>query len=145
MSDNWEAHDDSGDLLSGGGSAPAFKFENIDDKVSGTVLRVKKSIDTKPDGTTSTWPNGDPKHVYIFTLDTDEGERSVFCRGNMVKAVKEAAAAAGVATLVGQKLTIQHHALGDKQPGKFPAKLFRAKVEAGVARKPAETNTTDSW
>ena len=50
---------------------------------------------------------------------------------------------AGVATLVGQKLTIQHHALGDKQPGKFPAKLFRAKVEAGAVRaaKPVE----ESW
>lgn len=133
MSDNWDNHDDSGDLL-GGTSGTTVKFAEVGDTATGIVTAVRKSVDTKPDGTVNTWPNGDPKHVFIISLDDNGEPLTVFCRGNMVKAVREAAAAAGLPTIVGSKLTIKHHALGDKQPGKFAAKLYRAKVEPVAKR-----------
>ncbi len=144
MSDNWDNQDDSGDLLSGGGSA--VSFNDIGDRASGIVVKVKKSIDVY-EGVTSTWPNGDPKHVFIFTLDDNGEQLAVFCRGNMVKAVREAAAKAGVASLVGHKLTVEHHALGEpSKKGYKPAKLFRAKVEPAPATTATAADTTgDSW
>lgn len=122
-------------MAASGGGHPAIKFE-LNDTVTGIVTDISEKNDTKPDGTVNVWANGEPVKMWIFTLDVDGELRSLFVRGNMVKAIREAAAAAGVPSMVGQKLTVQHHALGDTKPGKSPAKLYRAKVEA-AAPKPA--------
>jgi hypothetical protein len=64
----------------------------------------------------------------------------------MVTAVREAANAAGVKTLVGQQLTIQHYALGEAKKGFNAPKLFRAKVEpAPVKAATASKGEEESW
>jgi hypothetical protein len=133
MSDDpFQEQDDP--FMEGSGKAPAVTFVNVGDTVTGVVLRNKKEKDTKPDGTPALWDNGDQKFVYIFTLDTDEGERSLWVRGHMVKAIREAVNAGGFRTVIGTKLTVQHTGLGEPKKGFSPAKLFRAKVEAAPAR-----------
>ena len=59
-------------------------------------------------------------------------------RGQMVSAIREAAKTAGLSTVIGSKLTIQHHALGEAKKGFSPAKLYRAKFEAAPARTVAD-------
>jgi hypothetical protein len=122
-------------FMDGAGNAAAFKFNAIGDEIVGVVTAVKEQNDTKPDGTPVYWPSGDPKKVYVFTLDTDNGEQALWVRGNMVKAVREAVTTAGLNTVVGARLTIKHHALGDVvTKGHNPAKLFKAKAEPAPAR-----------
>lgn len=144
MSDPFSTNSDPFMDNMGGNSSPAISFPNLGDSVTGVVVKVDERTDTFPDGTTKTWPNGDPMKVYVFTLDTGDEERSLWVRGNMVTAVREASRAAGLRTVIGQQLTVQHHAVGDKKPGKFPAKLFRAKFEAAPA-KVATPASEESW
>jgi hypothetical protein len=133
MSDPFTAPADP--FMDGAGNAAAFKFNAIGDEIVGVVTAVKEQNDTKPDGTPVYWPSGDPKKVYVFTLDTDAGEQALWVRGNMVKAVREAVTTAGLNTVLGAKLTIKHHALGDVvTKGHNPAKLFKAKAEPAPAR-----------
>jgi len=115
----------------GGGGAPVFSFPTLGDSISGVVTSVEQRNDSLPDGTTKTWPDGSPMKVFIFTLDTDSGPQRIFVRGNMVTAIREAA---GGQSTIGKLLTVKHHALGDKKPGKFPAKLYKAKVEEAPTR-----------
>lgn len=145
MSDPFSNGDD---FLGGGSNAPSLSFTNIGDSATGVVTKIDGKTDTLPDGTVRTWPDGQPMKVWIFTLDTDDGERTLWVRGNMVTAIKKAAAAAGVSTVIGSKLSIQHHELGDKKPGKHPAKLFRAKIEPAPAKPasaPAAAAGGDEW
>jgi len=135
MSDPFSTSNDP--FMEGAGGYPGIKFETIGDSCTGVVTTVKEKVDTKPDGTVNKWDNGDPKTVYVFELDTDgtdDGMRSLWVRGNMIKAIREATTAAGFKTVIGTKITVQHHALGDPKPGRNPAKLFRAKVESAPAR-----------
>jgi hypothetical protein len=131
----------------GGSSNPSVSFPNLGDSVTGVVTKVDQRDDTKPDGTVKTWPDGKPMAVFIFTLDTDDGPQSLWVRGNMVTAVREASRAAGLATVIGSQLTVQHHALGEKKPGKEPAKLFRAKFEPApkVAAAAATAAVEEPW
>lgn len=114
-------------LESAGDGVPAFKFENLGDTISGVVKKIEQRQDTTIDGVPKTWDNGTPMSMFVFTLETPGGQRNIYVRGNMVKAIREAA---NNESTIGKRLTVQHHALGDKKPGKFPAKLFRAKVES---------------
>ena len=69
---------DEQDLLAGGGpKLPSLKFEKIGDVHSGIVTDVKKLEDRDPAGVAKTWPNGDPRFVYVITLKTD-GRRRQF-------------------------------------------------------------------
>lgn len=146
MSDPFSSQHDPFMEAAGGASAPSVSFAEIGDSVTGVVIKVDERNDTLPDGTPKTWANGEPMKVFIFTLDTADGERAMWVRGNMVTAVKEAARAAGVKTVIGQQLTVQHHALGEKKPGRFPAKLFRAKLEPAPAKAAAKaTGGDEPW
>jgi hypothetical protein len=117
-------------FMDGGGSGnPSVSFPDIGASVTGVVTAVDQRDDTKPDGTVKTWPDGKPMSVFIFTLDTDDGPVSLWVRGNMVTAVREASRAAGLSTVIGSQLTVQHHALGEERKGFARAKLFRAKFE----------------
>ncbi len=148
MSDPFSNHADDPFLGDGGGGAPVFKFVEIGDTISGVVTKIEQRTDMSPDGVAKTWPDGRPMAVFIFHLDTDDGERRLFVRGNMVSAIKEAAA--GRST-IGKQLTVKHHDLGDKKPGKYPAKLYKAKVEDAPARTtkpapaPAAAAGGDDW
>jgi len=117
-------------LESAGNGLPACKFEHVGDMVSGVVTKIDKQIDTTVDGVPKKWDDGKPMHVFIFTLETANGPVNLYVRGNMVKAIREASG--GVST-IGKRLTVKHHALGEKKPGKFAAKLFIAKVEPAMA------------
>jgi len=131
---------DEKDLLAGGGpKLPTLKFEKIGDVHTGIVLDVKKLEDRDPAGVAKTWPNGDPKFVYVITLKTEtgDGDCNVWARGAMITAIREAAKLATVTELTGNKLSIKYSADGEKKAGFNPAKLFQAKVE--------KVATDDRW
>ena len=131
---------DEKDLLAGGGpKLPTLKFEKIGDVHTGIVLDVKKLEDRDPAGVAKTWPNGDPKFVYVITLKTEtgDGDANVWARGAMITAIREAAKLATVTELTGNKLSIKYSADGEKKTGFNPAKLFQAKVE--------KVATDDRW
>jgi hypothetical protein len=118
---------------------PAFKFENVGDTFEGVVLSVTEIEDREPDGTAKTWPNGQPKKVWVLNVEPADGDtRAVFVRGNMVKAVREAAVAAKVKELEGATIKVRFSALGEKKPGLNQAKLFQVRLTPGVA-KPANS------
>ena len=120
-------------LAEGGSKYPALKFENINDTHSGTVIEVKKLEDRDPSGTVKTWDNGDVRYVFVFTLNTSDGIGNLWARGNMVKAIREAAQAIGATTMVGTKLTVKYIGDGEKKSKAFNApKLYKAKVEPAV-------------
>ena len=60
-------------LSEGGAKSPALKFESINDSHAGKVIEVQKLEDRDPNGELKTWPNGDPKFVFVFTVATSEG------------------------------------------------------------------------
>jgi hypothetical protein len=125
-------------LAGGGASNPAIKFTNPGDTAKGVITQVKRLEDRDPNGTVKTWPDGKPKHVFVFTLETDNGTEALWVRGNMVKAIREAATAAGVTTMEGATVAVQFTGLGEPtSKGYAPPKLFKAQV------KPASTITTD--
>ncbi len=131
---------DEKDLLAGGGpKLPTLKFEKIGDVHTGIVLDVKKLEDRDPAGVAKTWPNGDPKFVYVITLKTEtaDGDANVWARGAMITAIREAAKLATVTELTGNKLSVKYSADGEKKAGFNPAKLFQAKVE--------KVATDDRW
>jgi len=122
------------DFLSTSNSLPAVSFRDVGDRAEGVITNTRKLEDRDMDGELRTWPNGDPKHVWVFDLDTADGAVAVWVRGNMVTAIKEAAAKAKVSTMIGSKLTIEHHALGEPAKKDYNTpKLYRAKMEAGQA------------
>jgi hypothetical protein len=117
-----------------GGSAEAIKFETPGQIATIVVRKVDQKIDTQPDGTIKTWKNGDPMHVFVFTGESDGVERSLWVRGNMVTAIRDAVTAAGLDSVVNTKLTVKFDSLGTpSQKGFNPPKLFKAKVEKVAA------------
>ena len=116
---------------SGGSGAPAVTFPEIGATFTGVVTKVDELVDKKPDGTINTWDDGKPKKVFVFTCtdDADGEERSLWVRGNMVKAIREAVATAGVPTVIGNKIKVKHHALGEAKKGFHAPKLYQAKIE----------------
>lgn len=131
-------------LLNEGG--PAVKFEKVGDIFEGVVLSQTEMEDRDPNGTVKTWSNGEPKKVYVLNVEDESGEnRSLWVRGNMVKAIREAAREAKVKDLVGHSLKVQHNAVGTPSQKGFRApKLFRAKVSPEVVRQPAAV-AVDTW
>lgn len=142
MSDNWD-NDAAHDFM-GGGGAPAVKFEAPGDTVTGVVTKVDKKIDTDPEGNIKTWPDGSPMHVFIFTMDVDGEERSLWVRGNMVTAVRDAVRAAGLTGPLNTKLTVKHTEVGEpRAKGYRGAKLFKAKCEPAAVKTP--TAGDEDW
>jgi hypothetical protein len=113
------------------GSAEAIKFETVGQIHSIIVRRVEQKVDVDmASGLPKTWPNGDPKHVFVFNGEVDGEPRSLWVRGNMVKAIREATVKAGLSTVIDTKVTIKFSELGEAtQRGFSPPKLFVAKVE----------------
>lgn len=129
------------DFMSGGESHPSFKFINIGDKAAGTVLSIEKREDRDfITGEVKTWPNGDKRHVYLFQMETPEGVRSLWVKGQMEKAVKEAGRNALVKTLIGCHLVVEYIGLGESKTKGFAApKLYAAKITPA----PLSTVTAD--
>lgn len=118
------------DFLSG--NADSVKFEKIGDKITGTLVSISDRDDTDPNGAVKKWPDGAAKKVYLWELVIDDEPRTMWVRGNLVKVLREACAAAGakgIGDLIGCKVQVIHHALGEaKSKGFAPPKLFQAKV-----------------
>jgi len=122
------------DFLSQGASLPAVSFREVGDRVTGVITNTRKLDDRDMDGEIRTWPNGDPKHVWVFDIETDDGAMALWVRGNMVAAIRDAAAKGSVKTLAGARITVEHHALGEPpKKGLNAPKLYRAKIEPGTA------------
>lgn len=125
-------------MSEGGSKYPALKFENVNDTHTGRVVEVKKLEDRDPDGNIKTWPNGDTRFVFVFTVENNGEFGNIWARGNMVKAIREAAQAAGLSTMIGAGLTVKYSGDGEKKKGFNAPKLYKAKVEAP---KPQDAST----
>lgn len=128
-------------MSEGGAKYPALKFNEIGDTHTGKVVEVKKLEDRDPDGNVKTWPNGDTRFVFVFTLNTADGVANLWARGNMVKSIREAAQAAEVKTMVGTTLHVKYTGDGEKKKGFNAPKLYKAKVEAPAP----QDDTVDLW
>lgn len=126
-------------FLAGGDSLPGFKFSDVGDKLVGQITAMRQVNDTDLDGVARTWPNGDPRMVWVFDIDTNEdgdADFSLWVRGNMYTVLRDALKDAGVPT-IGAIISLTHHALGDPpKKGYHPPKLFTAKAKAGPPLKP---------
>jgi len=144
MSDNWDNNRTDNDdefMGSSGSNYPSLDFPEVGTTHEGVVRNIIKRQDTDyDDGTPLTWPNGDPKWVWLFEIEQPNGEIGIaWIRGNAVKVIREAVTAAGAVSPRGWHLKLQHHALGEATTGKNgkprkPPKLFRAKITPAAAR-----------
>ena len=125
-------------MAEGGSKYPALKFSDIGDTHTGKVVEVKKLEDRDPDGNIKTWPNGDPRFVYVITLKTEKnGDANLWARGAMITAIREAAKQASVTELTGNRISVKYSSDGEKKAGFNAPKLFAAKVE--------KVATDDRW
>lgn len=129
-------------LSEGGSKYPALKFTNIGDTHSGTVLEVKKLDDIDPAGNAKTWPNGDPRHVFVFTVQTATEIGNIWARGGMIKTIREAAQAVNATAMVGVTLSVKYTGDGEKKSGFNAPKLYKAKVEVPA---PAAQDDSNLW
>lgn len=124
---------DANDFLMRGGT-PAVKFPVIGSSVIGVITRPPKMADvTDPaSGEVKRWPNGDAKQQVIIELQTelheseeDGGERTLWAKGQMQTAIRDAVRAAGARGLeVGGVLQVTLS--GEKPTNLHPQKLFSA-------------------
>lgn len=143
MSDLFTNQPDDPFVSSGVGGAPVVKFPAIGDSVTGVVRSIVAQPDTDPAGNVKTWDSGQPMMVYVFLIDTDQGDQRLFVRGNMVTAIREAS---GGQSTIGKQLTVQHYALGEAKRGFSAPKLFRAKVTAAPVKVAAPAAAADeAW
>lgn len=104
---------------------PAVKFSEIGQTVIISVESVERKNDTAPNGDQKTWPNGDPMFVYVFTGDVDGEIMSLWVRGNLVSAIREAVKLAKITTVIGAELTITFSGEGTPPSrGMNPPKLY---------------------
>lgn len=141
---------DATDFLLGGGGKAA-KFEQLGDRVVGTITELKISQQTDMEtGAPLTWADGSPRNQLVITLQTDErlddnddGVRRVYAKGgnyevaegkgkSMKDAIAEAVKASGAGKIEeGGKLTVGYSGNGKRTNRGFSApKLFAAKYEA---------------
>jgi hypothetical protein len=126
--------------LQGGNS---FPFDNIGDRVSGTIIDTRKQQQTNlTTGEPEWWDVGQtqPKEVYIVVLKTDlrdggpadDGTREVWLYANRYTAVKQVTNRLDE----GAKFALEYVADSDKQAaqrGHNKAKLYKAWYEAPKA------------
>jgi hypothetical protein len=139
------------EIASGG---KAFPFNEIGDKVTGTIQVIERRQQTSFENSTPlTWDDGTPRMLTYIELatdlrddDDDDGVRALYCKGgnfevqegtglSAERALVEAAKKAGVKDIeVGTRLTAVFS--GKAKPsvrGYQPAKLFAMKLEPAKA------------
>ena len=127
------------DMLMGGG-APSVKFSTIGTTVSGVISEPPEVQQVRDfqSGEPQYWPDGKPRQQIVVTLDTDEGDRRVFVKGQMVKAIRDAVKEAGADGLeVGGQLQVTYVGDGERKGNLNPPKVYRASYgppEPGAAR-----------
>lgn len=128
-------------FLAGGESLPGIKFENVGDTITAQIvgLRQAKDMDVET-GLQKTWPNGDPRMVWVFDMctaaDGGPADACLWVRGNIYTVTKEAIKEAGIGTL-GAVIKLTHSDLGTPpKKGLRAPKLFTCKAKAGPPIKP---------
>ncbi len=136
----------------GGEGGKSFKFDKIGDKVSGKLIEVAQRDQTDFEGKVLTWDNGEPRKVWVFTLETelrededDDGIRTVWAKGGnytvdsgsgsaMLPAIKEAVKKSGHnGELEGGDLAVAYTGTGVKTHVAYSApKLYTAQYLAPV-------------
>lgn len=140
------AFSDANALLSGP-KQPIAKFEKIGDVVTGTLVDAEVAPVTDPMGNVQYDKNNNPKQQVIYTLQTDErdpeiedddGQRRLFAKWAIQKAISTCLAEAGLAKAglqEGGKLTITFSATQKaSQRGYQDIKLYTAAYEPPPAR-----------
>ncbi len=149
------AFSDANALLSGP-KQPIAKFDKIGDFVAGALVNAEVAPVTDPMGNVQYDKNNNPKQQIIYTLQTDErdpeiedddGQRRVFAKWAIQKAISTCLAEAGLAKAglqEGGKLTITFSATQKaSQRGYQDIKLYTAAYEPPPARSLA-TSTAPS-
>lgn len=124
--------DDANDLLMRGGT-PSVKFPVLGTSIIGVITKQPKVAEVKDPATgeVKRWPNGDTKKQVIVELQTelresddDAGERTLWVKGQMQQAVRDAVRQAGARGLmIGGVIQVTYSA--DKpNPPLQPQKLF---------------------
>lgn len=129
------------DFLMGGG-VPSAKFPQIGAKVTGSIARepeVQQQTDFDS-GKPMFWDDGKPKLQAKVVLQTnerdpadpeDDGQRAVYIKGQMQKAIATAVRAAGAKRLeVGGTLTVTYAADGERKGKLNPPKVYTASYES---------------
>lgn len=128
----------------------AFPFEDVGDKVTGTIKLIERRQQTSFENNTPlTWDDGSPRMLTYVELETDlrdddddDGVRTLYCKGGNFEAAEgsglsaeralvDAAKRANVKTLdEGGKLTVVFSGRGKATTrGYQPPKLFTMKYE----------------
>lgn len=122
--------------------APSAKFPTVGTIVKGEIVRVdeQQQQDYKT-GALKTWDDGSPMMQHVITLRTDErdpevpnddGERRVFAKGLMQKAITQAIRDSGAnkTQIIGGILAVQYSGDGEpSKPGFNPPKLYVAQFQ----------------
>lgn len=88
-------------------SAPGAKFPSVGTRVAGVVVEdaVERQQRDFDDGSLLFWDDGNPRMQLVVTIDTgvrdpmvedDDGHRTLYVKGDMLRAVREACRRAGV-------------------------------------------------
>jgi hypothetical protein len=123
-----------------GGGVKSAKFEKPGATVKGAIAR-KPELQQQRDfdsGKPLTWDDGAPRQqikVVLVTAEKDDsddsGERALYLKGGLLKAVQAAVKKAGAKGLeVGGKLAVKYTGDGEKKGKLNPAKLYAAAYEA---------------
>lgn len=129
---------DPNDLLLGAGIA-SVKFPTFGTTVKGTVLHSEVTQQTDINNNKLTWDNGDPRMQVVITLQTDErdpaveddnGQRKLYVKPQMQKAIGDALRAVGAKLEVGGTLAVRYESdAPPKQKGHNGAKQFVAQYQ----------------
>lgn len=133
------------DFLSGGG-APSVSFPSVGTTAKGVLLDFEKRDQTDLEGVVKTFDDGSPRKQLVVTLQTDlfddeipndDGQRRVFIKGQMTKALKDNLRQQGLSVeqfVRGGHLTISY--IGDQpseKKGYNPTKLYAVEYTAPAA------------
>jgi hypothetical protein len=122
-----------------GGGVISAKFEKKGTKISGVIAR-KPELQQQRDFNSKkplAWDDGSPRQQVKVILatdakeDDDNGERALYLKGGMLKAVQAAVKKAGAKGLeTGGKLAIKYTGDGEKKGNLNAPKLYAALYEA---------------
>lgn len=126
------------DLLEGGGKSAKFDVGTVvKGKVVSAEARQQTSFESKEP---LFWDDGNPRMQLVITLATDErdpddptddGHRNLYCKGQLLEAVKAALKKVGAKLTEGGDLAVKCTGLGDPpKPHLNPPKLYFAEYSA---------------
>ena len=95
-------------LLGGPGAPNAFpEGTPVGTKISGRITDASTRQQTKMEtGEPLFWADGSPHMELVVTLATPDGDRRLFAKGNMLKAIKAAVKASGAKLLIDGTLEV---------------------------------------